>query len=197
MLKEFDRDRARDDAILILIKDIKEIKEKIIGESLSVFGTGGIATKIDAAEKAAAGGIPTIITSGLQAGAIERVFDVEAEIGTLVLPEENRLTHRKHWIAYNLKPVGDIIVDQGAHEALVRKGKSLLPSGLKEIRGTFGVGECVRCLDLQGQEFARGLVNYSAQELNQIKGLHTSKIEKVLGYKAYDEIIHRDDLVLL
>jgi len=68
---------------------------------------------------------------------------------------------------------------------------------LKDIRGSFGVGECVRCLDLEGREFARGLVNYSAQELNQIKGLHTSKIEKVLGYKAYDEIIHRDDLVLL
>src|SRR5437899_1677899 len=93
--------------------------------------------------------------------------------------------------------LSDVVVDQGAHDALVRKGKSLLPSGLKEIRGSFGVGECVRCLDLDGREFARGLVNYSAQELNQIKGLHTSKIEKILGYRAYDEIIHRDDLVLL
>jgi glutamate 5-kinase len=65
------------------------------------------------------------------------------------------------------------------------------------VHGSFGVGECVRCLDLSGREFARGLVNYNAQELNQIKGLHTSYIEKVLGYKAYDEIIHRDDLVLL
>jgi len=88
-------------------------------------------------------------------------------------------------------------VDQGAYEALVQKGKSLLPSGLREVRGSFGVGECVRCLDPHGREFARGLVNYGAQELNQIKGLHTSKIEKVLGYKAYDEIIHRDDLVVL
>jgi len=68
---------------------------------------------------------------------------------------------------------------------------------LKEVRGVFGVGECVRCVDVDGREFARGLVNYSAQELNQIKGLHTSRIEKVLGYKAYDEIIHRDDLVVL
>ena len=115
----------------------------------------------------------------------------------MILPVENRLANRKHWIAYNLKPSGEVIVDQGAYDALVQKGKSLLPSGLKEIRGSFGVGECVRCLDLQGREFARGLVNYSALELNQIKGLHTSKIEKVLGYKAYDEIIHRDDLVLL
>jgi glutamate 5-kinase len=80
---------------------------------------------------------------------------------------------------------------------LVKKGKSLLPSGLREIRGSFGVGDCVRCLDADGREFARGLVNYSALELSQIKGIHTSGIEKVLGYKAYDEIIHRNDLVLL
>lgn len=195
----YDRDpRVHKDARLIpLVQDIRNVKERIAGASRSVFGTGGIATKIGAAEEAAAAGIPTIITSGLRAGSIGRVFDPQEEIGTLVLPEENRLTQRKHWIAYNLKPAGEIIVDQGAHEALVKKGKSLLPSGLKEVRGTFGVGDCVRCLDLIGEEFARGLVNYSAQELIQIKGLHTSKIEKVLGYKAYDEIIHRDDLVLL
>jgi len=195
----YDRDpRVHENARLLpLIQDIRDVKEKIAGQSVSVFGTGGIATKIDAAETAGAAGIPTVITTGLRAEALIDVFDAGQQIGTLILPEENRLTHRKHWIAYNLKPMGEIIVDEGAHEALVRKGKSLLPSGLKEIRGTFGVGECVRCLDLRGFEFARGLVNYSAQELNQIKGLHTSKIEKVLGYKAYDEIIHRDDLVLL
>ena len=180
-----------------LIKEIKEVKAKILDDSRSSFGTGGITTKIGAAEEASAAGIPTVITSGLKAGTLTSVFDPSAEIGTLILPDENRLTNRKHWIAYNLKPAGDVVVDQGAHDALVRKGKSLLPSGLKEIRGSFGVGECVRCLDLDGREFARGLVNYSAQELNQIKGLHTSKIEKILGYRAYDEIIHRDDLVLL
>jgi len=79
----------------------------------------------------------------------------------------------------------------------LKSEKSLLPSGLKEVRGSFGVGDCVRCLDVDGREFARGLVNYSALELNQIKGIQTSGIEKVLGYKAYDEIIHRNDLVLL
>lgn len=195
----FDRDpRAFEDAKLIpLIEDVKGVKAKVLGVSESVFGTGGIVTKIAAAEEAAAGGIPTIITSGLSAGAVEKVFDLHEHVGTLILPDENRLTHRKHWIAYNLKPAGEVVVDSGAHEALVRKGKSLLPSGLREVRGVFGVGECVRCIDLNGREFARGLVNYSAQELNQIKGLHTSKIEKVLGYKAYDEIIHRDDLVVL
>ena len=195
----YDKDpRAHTDARLIpLITEAKGLRQVIGGESQSTFGTGGIATKLDAAETAAAGGIPTIIASGLQAGVLEHVFDEKEQIGTLILPEDNRLASRKHWIAFNLKPAGEIVVDQGAHDAVVLKGKSLLPSGLKDVRGSFGVGECVRCLDQEGREFARGLVNYSAQELNQIKGLHTSKIEKVLGYKAYDEIIHRDDLVLL
>jgi glutamate 5-kinase len=195
----YDRDpRVFNDARLIpFIDDIKKAKGAINGMSQSALGTGGIATKVAAGEEAAAAGIPSIITSGLSARAVERVFDVEEQVGTLILPDQNRLTHRKHWIAYTLKPAGDVIVDAGAHEALVQKGRSLLPSGLKEVRGAFGVGECVRCLDEQGREFARGLVNYGAHELNQIKGLHTSKIEKVLGYKAYDEIIHRDDLVVL
>ena len=195
----YDRDpRVNSDAVLIpLIQDIRDIKRQVIGSSRSVFGTGGMATKIGAAEEAAAAGIPTVITSGLIAGSIPRVFDHKEEAGTIVLPDNNRLTNRKHWIAFNLKPAGEIVLDSGAHEALVRKKTSLLPSGVKEVRGSFGVGDCVRCLDLGGREFARGLINYSAQELNQIKGLHTSRIEPVLGYKPFDEIIHRDDLVLL
>jgi len=195
----YDRDpRLEAGARLIsLIADIKEAKKRLSGESRSLYGTGGISSKVGAAEKAAAAGIPTIIANGLEVGILARVFDAKEDVGTLVLPDENRLASRKHWIAYNLKPSGEIVVDDGAYDALVQKGKSLLPSGLREVRGSFGAGESVRCLDLQGREFARGLVNYSSQELNLIKGLHTSKIEKVLGYKAYDEIIHRDDLVVL
>jgi glutamate 5-kinase len=195
----YDKDpRAHVDARLIpLITDPKGLSQTIAGNSLSAVGTGGIVTKLDAAEKAAVAGIPTAIASGLQSGVLGKVFADKEACGTLILPEANRLTSRKHWIAYNLKTTGQIVVDQGAYDAVVQKGKSLLPSGLKEVRGAFGVGECVSCVDLEGREFARGLVNYSAQELNQIKGLHTSGIEKVLGYKAYDEIIHRDDLVVL
>lgn len=195
----YDRDpRLNRDAVLLpLIEDIKDTRSKVIGSSRSVFGTGGMATKIGAAEEAAAAGIPTVITSGLIARSISRVFDSKEEAGTIILPDNNRLTNRKHWIAFNLKPAGEIVVDSGAHEALVRKKTSLLPSGVREVRGSFGIGECVRCLDLDGREFARGLINYSAQELNQIKGLHTSRIEEVLGYKPFDEIIHRDDLVML
>jgi glutamate 5-kinase len=195
----YDKDpRAHRDAQLIsLISEARGISRAIGGASMSAVGTGGIVTKLGAAEEAAAAGIPTVIASGLQSGVLEKVFDSKEQIGTLILAEQDRLPSRKHWIAYNLKPNGEIVVDQGAQDAVVQKGKSLLPSGLKEVRGAFGVGECVRCLDLAGKEFARGLVNYSAQELNRIRGLHTSKIEKVLGYKAYEEIIHRDDLVVL
>jgi glutamate 5-kinase len=195
----YDKDpQAYADAQLIpLITAAKGLKQTIEGQSLSIVGTGGIATKLGAAEEAAAAGIPTVIASGLHGGILGKIFEEKDVVGTLILAETTRLTSRKHWIAYNLKPAGDIVVDQGAHEAVVQKGKSLLPSGLREVRGVFGVGECVRCLDSDGREFARGLVNYSAQELNQIKGLHTSRIEKMLGYKAYEEIIHRDDLVVL
>jgi glutamate 5-kinase len=195
----YDRDpRAHHNALLIpLISQARGIRGAIGGGSVSPVGTGGMATKLAAAEEAAAAGIPTLIASGLESGALEKVFDARQQFGTLILAEENRLPSRKHWIAYNLKPSGEIVVDQGAHDAVVQKGKSLLPSGLKEVRGAFGVGECVRCLDAQGKEFARGLVNYSAQELNRIRGLHTSRIERVLGYKAYEEVIHRDDLVVL
>ena len=195
----YDKDpRTHENAELIpLISDAKSLRQKIVGTSLSTAGTGGISTKLSAAEEAAAAGIPTIIANGLEDGVLGKVFGESAAVGTLILAEANRLTSRKHWIAYNLKPVGEVVVDHGAHEAVVLKGKSLLPSGLKEVRGAIGVGDCVRCMSAEGQEFARGLVNYSALELNQIKGLHTSKIEKVLGYKAYEEIIHRDDLVLL
>ncbi|MBI4526444.1 MAG: glutamate 5-kinase [Deltaproteobacteria bacterium] len=195
----YDRDPHihRDARLIPLIADVKKSKEELRGNTRSPLGTGGMASKVSAAEKAAAAGIPTIIANGLKPQILTRVFDIKSEAGTLVLPDENRLAIRKHWIAYNLKPAGEIIVDPGAYDALVQRGKSLLPSGLREIHGSFGVGECVRCLDIDGKEFARGLVNYSAQELAQIRGLHTSKIEKILGYKSYDEIIHRDDLVLL
>jgi len=195
----YDKDpRAHESAQLIpLITEARGTRQAITGGSIGTVGTGGIETKLGAAEEAAAAGIPTIIASGLQNGVLAKVFDAKEQVGTLILPEVDRLPSRKHWIAYNLKPTGEIVVDHGAQDAVVQKGKSLLPSGLKEVRGVFGVGECVRCLNLDGKEFARGLVNYSAQELNRIRGLHTSRIEKVLGYKAYEEIIHRDDLVVL
>ena len=195
----FDRDpRSNEDARLVpVVTDVAAAKKAAQDTRPSDLGRGGMFSKLCAAEQASHAGIPTIIANGREREVLSGLFDGTRESGTLVLPEENRLTSRKHWILYNLKPSGEVIVDNGACAAVTVKGKSLLPSGVREIRGSFGAGDCVRCVDDTGREFARGLVNYSAQELRKIKGSHSGKIEAILGYKAYDEIIHRDDLVVL
>ena len=195
----FDRDpRSNEDARLVpVVTDLAAAKMAAQDTRPSDLGRGGMFSKLCAAEQASHAGIPTIIANGREREVLSGLFDGTRESGTLVLPEENRLTSRKHWILYNLTPSGEVIVDNGACAAVTVKGKSLLPSGVREIRGSFGAGDCVRCVDDTGREFARGLVNYSAQELRKIKGSHSGKIEAILGYKAYDEIIHRDDLVVL
>ena len=143
------------------------------------------------------GGIPTIIADGTRDGVLAAVFEPSVEVGTLILADGDRLAHRKHWIAYALKPSGALHLDAGAEHAVAESGRSLLPSGVRAIEGSFGVGDCVRCIGPDGREFARGLVNYTAAELDKIKGVHTREVERLLGYKASDEVIHRDDLVVL
>ena len=195
----YDRDpRSSDDARLMpVVTDLAAAKKAAEDTRPSELGRGGMFSKLCAAEQASQAGIPTVIANGREREVLNGLFDGSRESGTLILPEENRLTSRKHWILHNLNPSGEVVVDNGAFAAVTVKGKSLLPSGVRDIRGSFGAGECVRCVDDRGREFARGLVNYSSQELQKIKGSHSGKIESILGYKAYDEIIHRDDLVLL
>jgi glutamate 5-kinase len=108
-----------------------------------------------------------------------------------------KLPSRKRWIGYALKAKGALVVDDGAKRALTAQGKSLLPSGVLDISGNFSFGDAVYCMDTAAQRFAQGLVNYSTAQLQAIMGQHTSRIEKILGYKEYDEVIHRDNLVLL
>ncbi len=165
-------------------------------EGQSTVGTGGMASKFEAARKAAAAGIPTVIADGLTSGVLANVFDLKQTEGTLFVPNDDRMSRRKHWIAYTLKPTGSLVLDDGAAEALAAKGRSLLASGVRSVEGKFESGACVRCVDGKGKELARGLVNYSAAELDKIKGAHSSKIESLLGYKLTDEVIHRNDLVL-
>jgi glutamate 5-kinase len=167
------------------------------GPARSEIGTGGMASKLEAAREAAAAGIPTIIADGSREGALAAVFDPEVETGTLIVAGGDPLARRKHWIAYALKPAGAVHVDEGAERAVRKGGRSLLPSGVRAVAGGFGVGDCVSCVGPDGREFARGLVNYSAAEVERLKGAHSRDIERLLGYKGSDEVIHRDDLVLV
>jgi glutamate 5-kinase len=190
-------DPRRDPAapLVPLVPAVTAAIEAMAGDG-GPLGVGGMATKLAAAKQASVSGIPTVIADGRRPGVLAAVLDPAAEVGTLVLPVSDRLARRKHWIAYTLRPGGTLVVDDGARRALTAQGRSLLPSGVREVHGSFGAGACVLCVGPDGREFARGLANYGAAELAKIKGRHSRDIEAVLGYKVSDEIIHRDDLVL-
>ena len=179
-----------------LVEDIDVETEQTAGGTKSEMSVGGMVSKIQAARKASRFGIPTVVARGTREEILHQILKGK-EIGTLILPKGEALSSRKHWIAFNPKPRGDVIVDDGAKKAIVQKGKSLLPSGVVKIKGGFDRGDLVTCLGPRGKEFARGLVNYSATELEKIKGLRSDQIESALGYKYSDEVIHRDDLVVL
>jgi len=181
---------------IFLVEDIDGDIEGIVGETKSEMSVGGMISKIQAARKASRFGIPTVVARGTRDGILHQILKGK-EIGTLILPKGEALSSRKHWIAFNPKPKGDLIVDEGAKKAIVQRGKSLLPSGVVKIKGPFARGDLVTCMGPRGKEFARGLVNYSASELEKIKGLRSNQIETTLGYKYSDEVIHRDDLVVL
>ncbi|PYM93949.1 MAG: glutamate 5-kinase [Candidatus Rokuibacteriota bacterium] len=158
---------------------------------------GGMATKLQAARKAAAAGVPMIIASGREPGVLRRILDGEP-VGTYFAPKADRLGARKRWIAFAVPPQGRLTVDAGALAALTQRGKSLLPSGIVEIQGNFASGDVVALAgDAGGKEFARGVVNFDAGELRKIRGAKTQEIEQRLGYKSFDEVIHRDNLVIL
>ena len=188
--------RTQPDARLIgLLETVDEDAEKLARGPASKIGRGGMATKLKAAKTAASYGIPTIIANGKKPGTLRAVFD-GAPVGTLILPEKNKLTGKKHWIAYTLKPQGALVLDAGARDALEKRLRSLLPSGIVSVEGDFDAGECVSCRDESGREFASGLTAYGSEAVNKIKGLKTAQISAVLGRSVNREVIHRDDLVV-
>lgn len=183
------------DAELIPVVDDIDRFISVAGGTSGIYGTGGMQTKLEAAKKAAHFGVPTIVANGRGKNILKKIFSGE-DIGTLFLPMEERLTSRKHWLAFSTRPAGSLILDDGAKNALLKKGKSLLSSGITGIEGNFDSGDAVSCVSPNGKEIARGIVNYSSEEIKRIKGLKTTEIEKILGYKYFDEVIHRDNLVI-
>lgn len=185
------------DATLIpVVERITAEMERGAGDTLTAVGTGGMRSKVMTAKKVGAYGVPMVIANGRQRGVLADLFEGK-QVGTLFLPKEVRNRSRQHWIAYSACSTGGIVVDDGGRDALVHKGKSLLPGGIVRVEGSFRAGDCVNCADLRGTVFARGLTKYDSGDVEKIKGLKTQQIAAVLGRKDYDEVIHRDDLVVL
>jgi glutamate 5-kinase len=182
--------------LIPLVEKITAELERGAGDAQTTVGTGGMRSKIMTAKKVGAYGVPMVIVNGRKHGSLQSLFEGK-DTGTLFLPKADRNRSRQHWIAYTACSAGGVVVDDGGREALVNKGKSLLPGGVVRVEGIFKAGDCVNCSDSEGNVFARGLSKYSSNDLEQIKGLKTSQIASVLGHKDYDEIIHRDDLVIL
>jgi glutamate 5-kinase len=182
--------------LIALIPDITEDIERRAGTSSTFEGTGGMATKVRAAKKVGEYGVSTLIVNGERAGLLPRVLS-GGPGGSLFLARERRLNSRKHWIAFTLRPRGHVRLDQGAVDALAARGKSLLASGIVDITGQFEAGDPIGCLTPGGKEFAKGLVNFSSDLLKRMKGLKTQEIHQLIGPQEYEEVIHRDNLVIL
>ena len=179
------------------IETVNEINTKIENyakNTNSKYGTGGMATKIAAAKICLLAGCYMAITNGNSNNPINKLY--QKKNCTWFIPKISKLDARKKWIIGSVSPKGEIIIDDGAIKA-IKIGKSLLPAGVKQIIGNFEKGDHILLKDQNGLNFGRGLVSFSSNEVNKIKGLHSNKIEKVLGYSSKIEIVHKDNLVEL
>ena len=182
-----------------LIQVIKEDKfdSTVISDTSEEISFGGMKSKIEASLEVSKFGIPTIIANGTSKDELRRIFNYE-DVGTVIMPSSKKIKNRKKWIGIGPKSSGRLIIDQGASDAIIQKGKSLLPSGVLKVEGKFLKGAQVTCVNFKTmKEIAKGLISYDSEEINQIKGMKSKDIEKVLGYKYSDEIINRDNMVTI
>jgi glutamate 5-kinase len=193
----FSRDpRVHLDAELIdTVTYITKATEMLAGHIPGALGTGGMISKIKAARKVTSAGVPMVIAKGDRPNILLKLFAGQKH-GTFFLPKKQKLTRRKCWIAYSLKPKGILKIDDGAVKAILKNGKSLLPIGIVEVINDFGVGAPVEFQNLRNESLGIGLVNYSAADIEKIKGLKSNRIKQVLGHQSYDEVIHRDNLAI-
>lgn len=191
-------DAPGDGAPFGVVQGIPDVVAAAARGSDSAFGRGGMHTKLEAARTALRSGAVCAIANGARKNTLLRVTAGEVE-GTLFIPPNSaaRLPSRKHWLAYTAQPLGVLQIDTGAARALRERGRSLLPAGITAVSGEFGVGDPVTCSDPKGHEIARGIVAYASSDVTRICGLATPQITRVLGYSNGNEVIHRDDLVLL
>ncbi len=178
------------------LEEIPDIVENSLKGRGNKFSSGGMYTKLLAARTAMASGIPLVVANGQEPGMVRGIVEGQ-RIGTLFKPKEGKMQARKRWIAFGSQTHGAVFIDTGAADALIKKGKSLLPSGVIAVEGEFGRGNVVSVQTAKGREIGRGMVNYSADEISAIMGKRTTEIARILGSKDYDEIIHRNNLSLI
>lgn len=182
-----------------LIHEVNVVTQEMQANSRgkgSGMASGGMQTKLLAAHMTMASGIPLVVASSDTPNVIRRVANGE-NVGTLFLPFRDGYAGRKQWIAVGSTPKGTVIVDNGAEDALLRYGKSLLPSGVQKVEGNFRPGEVVMVKNIMQTEIARGIINYGHEDATKIMGKHTSDIEKTLGRSDYEELIHRNNMAVL
>ena len=192
----YDGDPRQPGAKLIeLVERFDESLFDLVRDKQTGLSKGGMASKLRAARITTAAGGNVIIASGRQPGALRKILAGQP-VGTLFLAQGPLITARKRWIGFSAQPRGSLILDPGACEAIRNQGRSLLAIGIVDVMGEFDRGDVVALCDADGRELARGLTNYSSQELQKIKGLRTNQIAQVLGQCPYDEVIHRNNMVL-
>ncbi len=193
----FNSDPRRDPCgkLIPLVSKIDASVLSLASEVPGALGLGGMLGKINAARKVTAAGVPMTIARGNTPDILSRLFACEP-VGTFFLPGREKLSSRKRWIGFSLKTSGSVIIDGGAARAILKAGKSLLPSGIIGVSGSFQVGSAVTLETENGKTIASGLINYSITDVQKIMGIQTDRIEERLGYKLFDEVIHRDNLVL-
>ncbi|SDE72945.1 glutamate 5-kinase [Sporomusa acidovorans] len=183
-------------ALVSEIADITPAIEDMAGGPGTLRGTGGMYTKIQAAKIAVNSGVTMVIASGGREGVVRDIIR-GSKVGTIFMSKESRLHIRKRWLAFGVRVSGRVIVDKGCEAALLKEGSSLLAAGITAVEGNFELGNTISIVSVCGQELARGISNYSSDDVKKIKGAHTHEISMLLGSKPYDEVVHRDNLVLL
>jgi glutamate 5-kinase len=178
-----------------LVEDVASVR-KLIWEQNNGVSLGGMASKVSAAERALARGLPVAIAAAAEPDVLRKIVDGE-NVGTLFLPLGSKLASRKHWIAYTLKTRGTLVVNEGAASALCEHKRSLLAAGITDVRGRFRAGDAVSIEREDGQALARGLARYDARDVRRLRGVRSEEIEALIGHYEGDEIVHRDDLVVL
>lgn len=189
------RKKGKRKEIIPEVSEINEEIENMVYEEKTVMGTGGMRSKIATAKMVTSAGEPVVLADGRVDTILKRIFMGE-EVGTLFLPTRKKISGWKRWLAFPAKSKGTVVVDQGAAAAVMHKGKSLLPAGVTAVEGAFETGSLISILTQERDIIAKGLTNYTSQEIEKIKGKHSGEIKNVLGYSAYNEIVHRNNMVL-